>query len=57
MFFDSWQSSVASVCLSFLGGKNCVLDPEINLATLILRFLKFKRGLIKNDDMFCLLKS
>lgn len=29
-----------------------VLDPEINLATLILRFLKFKGGLIKNDDLF-----
>lgn len=55
MFCDSWQSSVASVFLSFSRGKiifNYIRDPIISLATLILRSLKFKGGLIKNYDLF-----
>lgn len=36
----------------FLEGQNCVPDPIIYLATLILRFFKFKGGLIENDDLF-----
>lgn len=36
----------------FLEGHNFILDPVINLATLISKFLKFKGGLIKNYDLF-----
>lgn len=55
MLCDSWQSSVASVFLSFSRGKiifNYIHDLVISLATLILRSLQFKGGLIKNYDLF-----